>query len=144
MPRRRRQRRVINQMNVVPYIDVMLVLLIIFMIASPMLDRAQGIKIELPEASSDPIDDKQQQLPILIKVTLNNGFLLSDDLGIDQAILLPELAPRILAIAQKQPLRPIVIAGDKQVRYEKVAQLISFLKGKGINVYLMTQAPKVE
>jgi len=131
-------------MNVVPYIDVMLVLLIIFMIASPMLDRAQGIKIELPEASSDPIDDKQQQLPILIKVTLNNGFLLSDDLGIDQAILLPELAPRILAIAQKQPQRPIVIAGDKQVRYEKVAQLISFLKGKGINVYLMTQAPKVE
>ncbi len=144
MPRRRRQRRIINQMNVVPYIDVMLVLLIIFMIASPMLDRAQGIKVELPEVAADPVPETANQLPILIKVTAGGEFLLSDDVGIDQALSLVALAPRVLAIAQKQPTRPIVIGGDKAVAYGEVAKLIGFLKGRGVNVHLMTQAPAGE
>jgi len=141
MTRRRRPRRIINQMNVVPYIDVMLVLLIIFMIASPMLDRSQGIKIELPETKSESVPEIANKLPILIKITENAEFLLSDDIAQDQKMTLAQLAPRVLAIAKKQTQRPIVIAGDKQVAYGEVAKLMGYFKGQGINIHLMTQTP---
>jgi len=138
--KRRRTRRIINQMNVVPYIDVMLVLLIIFMITSPMLDTTEGVNIDLPEVSASPLSS-EKLTPILVKISATGQFFLTDDLLIEQAMDIAELGPRVVAISQSSRQRPIVISGDKDVPYGEVVKFMAFLEGNGVKVRLLTRSP---
>jgi len=142
MPRQiRRHRRLQAQMNVVPYIDVMLVLLIIFMITSPMLSL-EGVEVELPEVAATAVEP-ESTIPVLIKITRQGEYLLSDGDYFDQPYAKSELAQLgayILLKSQQEPQRPIVLSGDKDVPYGKVVKLMAYLEGNGINVRLMTRS----
>ena len=119
----RRPRKSINQMNVVPYIDVMLVLLIIFMVTAPLINPGT---IELPSVSKDLAPPKTLPLEVTLKV---DKTLLLRDLatGESQRKVTREELVRVIQ-AKESPSRQVVIAADKAVRYEEVIGLIDLLQ----------------
>lgn len=125
------------EINVVPLIDVMLVLLIVFMIAAPMM--TQGIKVELPQAASEPVESKEDE-PITVSVKADGTYYI--DLAGD-----PE-APRPLAeiksivgkVLKEKPNTPVFVQGDKKVDYGVVVTLMGELKQAGApSVGLITE-----
>ena len=120
----RRPRKQMNQINVVPYIDVMLVLLIIFMITAPLINPGQ---VELPSVA------KSQSVPVEpIEVTIRaDGKLRLRDRatgGADNAVTRSELADIINEKQRANPDQPVVIAADKSVRYEEVMKVMSLMQ----------------
>lgn len=124
---RLRKRRVMNQINVVPYIDVTLVLLVIFMVTAPMTNP--GV-VELPKVGSEIL--KQQTTPIVITVMANGKIEFQEkQLSSDQ--LLFEIKKQV----EKEPERAFVISADKKVNYEKVIQVLELLKKSGAKAGLL-------
>ncbi len=124
---RLRKRRVMNQINVVPYIDVTLVLLVIFMVTAPMTNP--GV-VELPKVGGEIL--KQQTTPIVITVMANGKIEFQEkQLSSDQ--LLFEIKKQV----EKEPERPFVISADKKVNYEKVIQVLELLKKSGAKAGLL-------
>lgn len=119
MASNRRPRRTVAQINVVPYIDVMLVLLVIFMVTAPMLQP--GI-VNLPRAN--PADRQIPQQPLTIEIEAG-GQLRLDDAGKKQAVANVASLQGLLAA---QADRPVLIAGDGKVPYEKVLEVMSAIK----------------
>ncbi len=120
----RRERKQINQINVVPYIDVMLVLLIIFMITAPLINPGQ---IELPSVGRVQ-DAPTQPLEVQIKA---NGDLAWRDTATQTAARPVGRDELIAVIRDKQatnPAKPVVIAGDKAVKYEEVLKVMDMLQ----------------
>ncbi len=120
----RRPRRQMNQINVVPFIDVMLVLLIVFMVAAPLINPGQ---IELPQVGQQL---KPPVAPMEVIIQANNTLKLRDrsKSGAEVAISRPDL---VQAIKEKQAANPeqaVVIAADKSVRYEKVLDVMDLLQ----------------
>ena len=124
---RLRKRRVMNQINVVPYIDVTLVLLVIFMVTAPMTNP--GV-VELPKVGGEIL--KQQTAPIVITVMANGKIEFQEkQLSSDQ--LLFEIKKQV----EKEPERAFVISADKKVNYEKVIQVLELLKKSGAKAGLL-------
>lgn len=124
---RLRKRRVMNQINVVPYIDVTLVLLVIFMVTAPMTNP--GV-VELPKVGAEIL--KQQITPIVITVMANGKIEFQEkQLSSDQ--LLFEIKKQV----EKEPERAFVISADKKVNYEKVIQVLELLKKSGAKAGLL-------
>ena len=138
----RKRRRPVSEINVVPYIDVMLVLLIIFMVTSPLV--SQGVKVELPKASAEPID--QEEIPPLIaSVDVKGRYFLNVGENEEAPIAADEVAALVQAQLQKQPDTPVVVKGDGQVAYDKVIQLMVLLQNAGVpSVGLMTDPVESE
>ena len=140
MARVRHKRKPVAEMNVVPYIDVMLVLLVIFMVTAPMLN--QGVKVDLPKVSSEalPQDNNVQILTISIKADKtyywNLGSEVDTDKQMDKAMTLPAMTDAV----GKQP--QVFIRGDKAVDYGAVMGAMGGLQKAGVgNVGLITEAP---
>ena len=124
-----RVRKAINQMNVVPYIDVMLVLLIIFMVTAPLV--APG-EIELPNVGSATITPKQ---PIEITVRQDGQLLLRNRANANepaQRLSIEEVTTRLIAQQKENPDQAVVIAADKNVRYESVVAVLDALQRQQI------------
>jgi len=139
-PIRRRQRRVMSEMNVVPYIDVMLVLLVIFMITAPLL--AQGVKVDLPQAAAQPVERKEQE-PLV--VTVDAQGLLYINYGDDQESPVgPELLmTRVNALLRLRPEVPVLVRGDRNVPYGEVVGAMALLQAAGApSVGLLTEMPE--
>ena len=123
----RRSRRLMGEINVVPYIDVMLVLLIIFMVTAPML--SQGIKVDLPQAAAEPIEPDDLE-PLLLSVDAAGGLYLN--LG-DPEQALP--SGRVLEIAtaalRREPERPVLVKADRAVPYGRVVEGMVLLQQAG-------------
>lgn len=137
---KRTRRSVMAEINVVPYIDVMLVLLVIFMITTPLL--TQGVKINLPQASANPITTKDNQ-PVIVSVDQYGRYYLNISATPTQPIAPDALATRIAAQVifdkQQHDDRPILIKGDNNVGYGKVVEAMVLLQKSGVaNVGLMT------
>lgn len=134
---KRRKRKPMSEINVVPYIDVMLVLLIIFMVTSGLL--AQGVEVELPKAESKPLSD-DKPLPLVASVDKDGIYYLSED-GKPAIEMSPvDLAVAIAAHIQLDAETPVVVRGDRHVPYGKVIQLMVLLEGAGVpSVGLMTE-----
>lgn len=120
----RRPRRLKHEINVVPYIDVMLVLLVIFMVTAPMIQPAS---IELPsvgKASAPPVE------PLEIIVKADGAMSMRDRAlgGAEVTVGRLELAERIKAAQAQHPDQPVLIAGDKNVRYEAVLNVMDELQ----------------
>ncbi|AJE20771.1 protein TolR [Azotobacter chroococcum] len=150
MARIRNRRKPVAEMNVVPYIDVMLVLLVIFMVTAPMLN--QGVKVDLPKVSSEvlPQDNKAQILTISIKADKsyywNMGSEVDTETAQDTAQKLDELVDavgKIIAQARSQGKQvQVFVRGDKSVDYGAVMALMGGLQGADVgNVGLITEAP---
>ncbi|WP_414830345.1 protein TolR [Alteromonas sp. H39] len=132
----RKRRRPVSEINVVPYIDVMLVLLIIFMVTAPLI--SQGVKVDLPKASANPIEQEDTP-PLIASVDVKGRYYLN--VGEDQERVLAgdELAALVQAQLQKDPQTPVVVKGDGQVAYNEVIQLMVLLQQAGVpTVGLMT------
>mgnify|MGYP003519430588 FL=1 len=128
-----------SDINVVPYIDVMLVLLIIFMVTAPML--MQGVKVELPEASADPVE-KQDSEPVIVSVDAAGQLFLN--LGQEEQILsLATIKDRVAAVLRRSPDKPVLIWGDQAVPYGEVVTVMVALQEAGApSVGLVTENPK--
>ena len=122
----RRQRKLMGEINVVPYIDVMLVLLIIFMVTAPLL--SQGIKVDLPQSQAEPLTDKSD--PLVLSVDRKGQFFLN--LGKTNEPLDP---PRVVEIAsavlRREPERPVLVKADKAVEYGRVVEGMVLLQQSG-------------
>jgi biopolymer transport protein TolR len=120
----RRQRRLMNQINVVPYIDVMLVLLVIFMVTAPLMNP--GV-IDLPtigKSSQPPIGP----LEVVIRANGNISYVDRNESGVSRAVTHEQLVTVIQSKQKTHPDQPVVISADKAVRYEKVMQVMDLLQ----------------
>ena len=132
---RRSKRKPMSEINVVPYIDVMLVLLVIFMITAPML--TQGVDVELPKANSTPIKDENND--ILIASVDSKGDYYIDIGGEQVSINLTELKTRVRKIIAQNPNVSVLVRGDQSVPYGDVIGLMVALQSVGVpNVGLVT------
>jgi biopolymer transport protein TolR len=128
------------EINVVPYIDVMLVLLIVFMVTAPML--MQGVRVDLPQAPSAPIDENQDE-PLIVSVRADGTYYLN--LGADQETAKPlaDIKDTVSKVLRQKPDTPILVWGDKNVSYGVVVALMSDLQGAGAPaVGLVTEPPQ--
>ena len=135
--RAKKHRKLNSEINVVPYIDVMMVLLVIFMITAPML--TQGVDVELPKASSDPVDTSDNE-PVIITVDSEGQFFI--DVGGDplEPVDAEVVEDRVAKILQSNPKKLLLVRGDKGVDYESVVQLMSLLQRAGAeSVGLVTE-----
>src|SRR5215218_9737467 len=131
--RRRRSRNagVINEINMTPFIDVMLVLLVIFMVTAPMMTA--GVPLDLPQSKAGPLNVDTKPLTLSIKAT-GQIFLGESELKDD------EIVPLLTASAQQGPDERIFVRGDKRVDYGRVAQVMSIVTGGGFKrVALVTE-----
>ena len=128
------------EINVVPYIDVMLVLLVIFMITAPLL--TQGVKVELAEADAKPIEDDAKR-PLVVSVEADGTWSITYDDDRTQQVDAEELLLKSAAIIQNNPGIPLLIKGDKGVVYDRVVQAMVVLQSAGApSVGLITQPPE--
>ena len=134
-----RRRRMLAEINVVPYIDVMLVLLVIFMVTAPML--MQGVEVDLPDAHAAPVKDQDAE-PLI--VSINDRGQLFLNLGADekQALELATIRQRVAAVLRRTPDKPVLVWGDQKVAYGNVVVVMTALQEAGApTVVLVTESP---
>ena len=130
------RRRPMSEINVVPYIDVSLVLLIIFMITTPLLQT--GVDVELPQAEAKTVDPAQEP-PVIVSIKADGSFFVDVGNHEDVPIEAAELSGKVMGAIQEKPGRPVLIRGDKSVDYGKVITVMAALKQAGVpSVGLMT------
>jgi len=140
--RPRQRRKPMAEINVVPYIDVMLVLLIIFMITAPML--TQGINVDLPQASANVVeapDDNSE--PLVVSVDAAGLFYVAIGDKQDQPIDAQLLMSKVAAVLRRSPNTPIMVKGDSAVNYGQVVTAMALLQKAGApSVGLITKQPE--
>jgi len=124
------KKRLMGEINVVPYIDVMLVLLIIFMVTAPLL--SQGIEVELPDAGAEPLDQEMQDSePLILSVDAAGAFYLN--VGDDEES--PRESSDIISLARtvlkKTPNTPVLVKADESVAYGRVITGMVLLQTAG-------------
>lgn len=139
---RRERKKPVAEMNVVPYIDVMLVLLVIFMVTAPML--TQGVQVELPKAVTDNISLKDRE-PVIVSIKADGSFWIKQGSSRDRRISHSEITAEVREALDKSPEAPVLVNGDHRVKYGVVVTMMAQLQQAGVpNVGLLTQvAPDV-
>ena len=137
------RRRPLAEINVVPYVDVMLVLLVIFMITSPI--STQGINIKLPQAKVKALPS-QQETPIIISINNRGSYFLniSDDSArpVSTEDLIIGVSAALQLAKQNHQQREIYVKGDNEVDYGKVVKMMVLLQKAGVtSIGLLTQNP---
>lgn len=137
---KRVRRRPMSDINVVPYIDVMLVLLIVFMVTAPLL--TQGLSVELPKVISDPLEVGKNE-PIIVSVNSGGAYYLELGEQRDSAQDLAAIKGLVQKVLRHNPQTPVLVNGDKEVKYGAVVELMATLQGAGVpNLGLLTEPPK--
>ncbi|MEO1890673.1 MAG: protein TolR [Candidatus Thioglobus sp.] len=133
------------QINIVPYIDVMLVLLVIFMMTTPIIE--QGIDVDLPAAEAKMVDFTEQQ-PTIITINRAGEYFINSmaDEGVEvssgERLSLGRIAARVQARLQVFPQMKVFVRGDREVAYGSVISLMSFLQKNGVEkVGIVTESP---
>ena len=138
MKHRKAKRKLVAEINVVPYIDVTLVLLVVFMITAPLL--MQGVKVELPDADSAPMDTKDQE-PFIVSIKADGSYWI-DVKGTNETQALSVIKDRVAKVLRQKPKTPILVWGDSSVDYGVVVNLMSELQLAGAPaVGLVTEPP---
>ena len=136
----RKRRRPVSEINVVPYIDVMLVLLIIFMVTAPLV--TQGVKVDLPKAEAQPLEEEAKP-PLIASVDAQGQYFLNVGDSQEEPMSAIDLATLVAAHLQIEPETPVVVRGDGAVQYSEVVQLMVLLQRAGApSVGLMTTPPE--
>lgn len=135
-----------SEMNVVPYIDVMLVLLVIFMVTAPML--TQGIQIDLPKVAAETLDDSDPLSIVTLSIEAdgqfhwNQGGTVNTDSYSHSATELDDMSDRIAAVVNANPDTQVFIRADSEADYGRVASAIGALQQGGVSrLGLITEAP---
>ncbi|TAL44170.1 MAG: protein TolR [Methylovulum sp.] len=137
--RKNGRRKPMAEINVVPYIDVTLVLLIIFMITTPMLQT--GVDVDLPEAESKTVETEgESNPPIVISIKENGEYYIKFDYQDDAPVQPEEINAQVVAVLTDKPKTQVLINADKGVDYGVVVTVMAALKNAGVpTVGLMTQ-----
>ncbi len=133
---RRRGRGLMSELNVTPFVDVMLVLLVVFMITAPLL--TVGVPVDLPESTVPEI--RGQDEPLAVSIDAEGRIFLQDtEIGLD------ELGPRLDAVTARTPDTRIFVRGDKAIDYGRVMQVMGALSEAGFtNVALLAELPRAK
>lgn len=126
------QRRLLSQINVTPFVDVMLVLLVIFMVTAPMLE--QGIDLDLPEVKASTI--KPSTEPLTLSINKKGTIYISN-----KKVALEDLRKKLAAIKKRTPDKSVILKADKNVKYGRVAETMAVIKNAGINKIAMITNP---
>ena len=138
MRRKHGRRKPMGEINVVPYIDVTLVLLIIFMITTPMLQT--GVEVDLPRAESAMVEQKEGEPPIVVSIKEQGEYYLNTDGQNDERIEPEVINERVALVLSKKPGTQVLISADKGVDYGTVVTVMAALKNAGVpTVGLMTK-----
>ena len=133
---RSKRRRRMAEINIVPYIDVMLVLLIIFMVTAPMLNL--GADIQLPQSAAKALQDEKQ--PVLVTVDQQGNVFLTLGKNAREQVDDQTLVKDVSAFVKQDPKVPVMLGGDKRVDYGRVNQVLGLLQQAGVaKVGLMSQ-----
>lgn len=143
MARRSSHSRLKAEINIVPYIDVMLVLLVIFMVTAPLLN--QGVEVDLPQAPTEALDNQNQESKVVVMSVQRDGSC-HLNIGSEQAqvVQCKTLEPRSAHIREhltQKPPPPVLVRADREVRYEQVIEAMAALKGVGAAKVGLSTAP---
>lgn len=134
---RRKRRKPVSDINVVPYIDVMLVLLVIFMVTAPLMNL--GVDIDLPKSNARPVE--QPKDPITISVRKDGSLYLMRE-GKPESISPEQLREYVAAVVQSNPKIPVLVGGDTGVEYGKVYEVMAILQSAGAPRVGLLSVPK--
>lgn len=141
-PTRRTRRRPVSDINVVPYIDVMLVLLVIFMVTAPLL--AQGVHVELPNAPAKALSPDTKD-PLIVSVDQAGQYFFNASEKPDEPVAAGDLVILVAAQLKLNKDRPILVKGDRNVSYGSVVSAMALLQQAGVpHVGLVTEQPHAD
>ena len=123
------RRKLMGEINVVPYIDVMLVLLVIFMVTAPLL--TQGVKVELPQAGAEPIEDVPNHPPLVLSVDAEGQLFINVGDDEDAPVSGKEIVARTGAVLRNRPETPVLVKADRAVQYGFVVGAMVLLQQGG-------------
>lgn len=129
MPTPLQKRKLMGEINVVPYIDVMLVLLVIFMVTAPLL--TQGIEVDLPKAAAEPIQDVPNQPPLVLSVDAEGNLYINVGDDEDLPTTGEEVVRRVGIVLRNAPETPILVKADRAVPYGNVIGAMVLLQKGG-------------
>ena len=133
------RRKPMSEINVVPYIDVTLVLLVIFMVAAPLL--TQGINVDLPDANSKPIKIDENEQTLVVSVKSDNTYYMNVGKE-DEPVRLDKIGERAAKIIKANPDIKVLVQGDQSIKYGTIIGLMNVLEGAGAkSVGLITEPP---
>jgi len=130
-----KQTSAISNINVTPFVDVMLVLLVIFMVTAPIIQ--EGVEVNLPQAKATPVEGEDQ--PLIVTISRDNQIYLNDN-----PMTLEELAAKLRAITQLDRQKGVYLRADRDVRYGTVIAAIGEIKAAGIQKLGMIALPAAE
>jgi biopolymer transport protein TolR len=139
----RKKRRQMAEINVVPYIDVMLVLLIVFMVTAPLL--SQGLRVDLPQEASEPLDVDENRETLVIELTADNEFYISLGVtapGEQTPVELSVIGEQVATIVEVNPGIQIFIEGDSRASYGPFINLMEALRRAGIEAPNLVTRPQ--
>ena len=137
MSTRRARRKPMSEINVVPYIDVMLVLLVIFMVTSPL--QQQNVEVDLPVAKGKPIQQSEATPTLIITVKKEGQYYTSENASKPEPVSRQRLIQKVMTRHNDNPKLQIYLRGDKTVAYGEVVEIMATLKQSGIvRIGLMT------
>ncbi len=123
------RRRAMSEINVVPYIDVMLVLLVIFMVTAPLL--TQGVKVDLPNADAEPVDSPPNVDTLVVSMDAVGRYYVNLGTDPDTPVNAQALLTKVAAILRQNPAVPVAVKGDRSVTYGEIMQLMVLLQKAG-------------
>jgi len=132
---KRSLREPMSEINVTPFVDVMLVLLIIFMVTAPLL--TVGVQVDLPESSADSLPEEQE--PLTLTITAKGEILIQES-----KVEFERLVPKILAVSQNRTDTRIYVRGDKAINYGRVLEIMGMLSGSGFTKVALISEPYKE
>jgi len=126
----RKKRRPVAEINVVPYIDVMLVLLVIFMVTTPII--TQGVKVELPKSAAEPLEQLKDGKTPLVATVDEDGLYYFEKDGVNQGpFTATQLTVEVASWLSIEPGTQVIVKGDGRVDYNSIIRLINVLKNAG-------------
>ncbi|PCH60637.1 MAG: protein TolR [Gammaproteobacteria bacterium] len=130
--RRHKRKPPMSDINVVPYIDVMLVLLIIFMVTAPLLQ--QGVEVDLPEVAANPIEGDADDIDnLVVSVDAEGNYYLNTGDGADQPKLSDEIEKYVATVLRNKPETKVMLRGDKNASYGMVMAAMVLLQQAGVS-----------
>ena len=137
---RRNRKRLVSEINVVPYIDVMLVLLVIFMVTAPML--TPGVPIELPDASTDPLPVDTDEEPLVVSMNGAGELFINIGGNGEIPVELGVVNDRVMKVLAAKPGTPVQLRGDEGLDYGRVMEVMAALQGVGVtSIGLVAETP---
>ncbi|MGF1526688.1 MAG: ExbD/TolR family protein [Candidatus Competibacterales bacterium] len=142
MARRHRRHRALAEINVVPYIDVMLVLLVIFMVSVPLVHQA--LELELPPVEADPLEDLVDRALVFVQVDRQGRYFVHLAEEAPALARADQLAPRVTALLAAYPDALVLLRGDRGASYGQVIEVLGTLRRAGVDPVLATALDEVD